>query len=625
MINTQSSDVPERLGASLARASARIDARAKLTTLALAVSWPTLLLAVALSTYLTPGVNLLPLLGATFLLALLPSVLVTSAAMRLVRQLGDQLCAAAHRVRQDQDFGARVGELGDAELDRSGAAFNGMLARLDVRDRELDKHRRQLEATLAERTEERDHQAGELRAVLDSMEQGVVLLDRAAMPSSERNAVFDRWFGAPEPGQTFGRVVARAASPFGQVFDQQWQQLIDGFLPVELNVAQLPRTLSTENGRHYRLAYRTLGQDPERFERLLVIVSDITESVEHAQHEAEHSQLLGLLEQLSLDRGGFSNFFAETEQLIAHFDVGDLREPTVIMRELHTLKANFALFGLKPLAMLVNEIEDACAASGQPPSEEDRLELSESWLRFANRARPFLAERAPSVSVDRRALERVLNALSEQRPAAEIAALAGRLMSEPVAPKLARMGERARTLALRLGKGPVQIAVEAEGVVAPSHLGWLWRVLPLVVANSVDHGLDEHTERVAHGKPAEGKLRIAAIERSSSLIIEVEDDGRGVDWERVRVRAQKLGLPARTHEELVSALFADNLSSREQADELAGRGVGLAAVEAACQQHGASVSVVSEHGKGTLFRFVVDSANDTGTRPEKARLRTGAA
>ncbi|MEY4510661.1 MAG: chemotaxis protein cheA [Pseudomonadota bacterium] len=184
------------------------------------------------------------------------------------------------------------------------------------------------------------------------------------------------------------------------------------------------------------------------------------------------------------------------------------------------------------------------------------------------------------------------------------------------------MGERARALALRLGKGPVQVEVDAEGVVAPSHLGWLWRVLPLVVANSVDHGLDEASERLAHGKPSEGKLRISASEQLSSLIIEVEDDGRGVDWERVRARAERLGLPARTHEELVSALFADELSSKERVDNVSGRGVGLAAVEAACQQHGARIGVVSERGKGTLFRFVVDSDNDTGARGASERVRT---
>jgi two-component system chemotaxis sensor kinase CheA len=601
-------------------AQAGLGTRARLTAMTIAVVWPTLLIAA----YCEPSWNAFALVGGTLFLAVGAAIVISSAALRSLRQTTNDLCAAADRVRQNQDFSARAISSDDDELGRLTSAFNSMLARLEIRDRELDKHHRQIETTLVERTRERDRQMQDLRGVLDSIEQGVVLLDRAGMPSAERNAVFDRWFGAPEPGQAFAQIVARLATPFDAAFRRQWQQLLDGILPVELNVEQLPRGLSTENGRHYQLSYRTLGEDPERFDRLLVIVSDITEKVTLAAREADHTHLLELVEQLWLDPRGFAEFFKETEQLIESLASYQLHDATTTMRELHTLKANFGLFGLQPLAALVHEMEESCFQRGQSLSDHDRLELTEAWQRFANRARPFIVQRAPTVSVDRHLLELLLTSLREHRPAVEIAELAGKLMQEPVAPKLARMGERARALALRLGKGPVRVEVDAEGVHAATHLGWLWRVLPLVVANSVDHGLDEHSERIAQGKPAEGKLRIAAIAQPASLIIEVEDDGRGVDWTRVRTEAQRLGLPTRTHEDLVSALFADRLSTGPRS-EVSGRGVGLAAVEAACQQHGARIGVVSEPGKGTLFRFVVDNVDDESAPRESYRFRSGAA
>ncbi|MEY4510660.1 MAG: hypothetical protein RLZZ450_2782 [Pseudomonadota bacterium] len=347
--------------------------RAKLMALTIAVIWPTLLIAA----YFEPTWHALSLVGGTFVLALVASLVIASVTLRSLRRGTDSLTAASTLVRQNQDFTARAAVFGDGELDRLSAAFNAMLERLEIRDRELDKHRRQIETTLVERTRERDHQTQELRGVLDSIEQGVVLLDRAGMPSAERNAVFDRWFGAPEPGQTFAQIVGRVASPFAVDFSQQWQQLTDGFLPVELNVYQLPRRLSTENNRHYQLSYRTLGTDPECFERLLVIVSDITESVEAAQREADLAQLLGLLDQLSIDRGGFSNFFVETQELIAKVGEDDRRERSAVLRDLHTLKANFALFGLSPLATLVHEIEDLLrrkwtAAHGRRSPRSDR-------------------------------------------------------------------------------------------------------------------------------------------------------------------------------------------------------------------------------------------------------------
>lgn len=594
--------------------------RAKLALLTMAVLWPTLLIA---AYYYGRDTRALSLVVGTLVFALLATAIITTVSLRSLRRSAQSLYLAAERVRVHQDFTTRTDDSDVSELGRVGAAFNAMLERLGIRDRELDGYRRQIERMLSERTHAHDEQTRELRGILDSVEQGIILVNRAGMPSSVRNAAFDRWFGAPEPGQTFAQIVGRLATTFAVDFSRQWQQLVDGILPVELNIAQLPRSLVTESGRYYRLAYRPLGKDPERFERLLVIVTDTTETVMHASSEADHAHLLGLVEQLWLDPRGFSAFFDETEQLIASF--GELSDAKTTMRELHTLKTNFGLFGLKPLAALAHEIEGSCAQRQDVPTEADRLDLSEAWQRFANRARPFLVERAPTVSVDRQLLDRLLTALRERRPAEQIVELAGKLLQEPVAPKLARLGERARTLAARLGKDPLAVEVEADGVHASTHLGWLWRVLPLVVANSIDHGLDDHSERVARGKSPTGKLRIAAIEQPTSLIIEVEDDGRGVDWERVRVEAERLGLPAHTHEDLVSALFADNLSTRERANEVSGRGVGLAAVEAACVQHGAQIGVVSEAGKGTLFRFVVENVDDTSAARTSYRFRSGAA
>lgn len=528
------------------------------------------------------------------------------------------LTGAARRVQRELDFELRVDSIPDDELGPLTDAFNAMLSALRTREQALTEQRTQLEQRLQERTHELEQQQRTLRLVLDHVDQGVLLLDRAGMPSGERSKSFDRWFGAPEPQQNFGQIIARAARGFDAQFAMQWGQLSEGFLPRALDLAQLPSTFATGDGNHFRLSYQAIGDDSERFDKVLVLVSDVTEHVERTHAHAQQAQIIALLEHLSADRAGFLTFFRDAEAAMTRLLGGEPREFDKVTRELHALKGNFGLFGFAPLSELLHAIEGACLERGEAPNELERERLRDAWQGLSSRAHACLSDTTRTINVDRRSLSALLSAVREQRPHPDLSQLAARLTREPVAPKLARLGERARVLADRLGKGPIEVDVEADGVLAACDLSWLWQVLPHVVANSVDHGLDPRDERAQAGKQTPAKLRIAAIEAPSGLVIEIEDDGRGIDWERVRTRAQRLGLPSSTREELVRALFADGVSTREQASEVSGRGIGLAAVEAACVENGASIGVISEPGKGTLFRFTVENDNHAAKRKSVA-------
>ena len=556
------------------------------------------------------------------LCALLQALLIGWMAQRALRRTADQVAGAAGRVQHEQDFGARAERLEDGELGRLTDAFNALLSWREVRDRELDNYRVGVEARLAEQRCEVERKNRELRLILDSVDQGIVLIDRGGRPLAERSASFDRYFGAPEPGQSLGQIVARACSPFGPAFAERWQQLLLGLTPVEINAAQLPSYLETESGRSFELVYRAIGPDPEQFENMLVVVSDVTERVARARSVAELAQWTTLLERASDDPTDFLQFYRETDELVARASAVDVEDGPLLLRELGQLKDNFATFGLRSLAQLVGEIEADCRQRGGLPTEGDRRELGESWQRFAARARALLGESTHTVSVVRSSLQQLREAIAQRRAPAELAALAARLTHEPVLPKLSRMGDEARALALQLGRGPVQIELDADGVLAPRELAWLWQVLPEVIANSVDRGRGADLERDAAGNARPGRVRIAAIELPASFVIEIEDDGAPIDWERVGARARALGMPARTHEELVSALFAAGAPTHAEPADAPGRRLGLAAVEAACQLHGASIGVESSADRGTLFRVTVRSENDNITPGRVAR--TGA-
>ena len=105
-----------------------------------------------------------------------------------------------------------------------------------------------------------------------------------------------------------------------------------------------------------------------------------------------------------------------------------------------------------------------------------------------------------------------------------------------------------------------------------------------------------------------------AREAGDRIVIEVSDDGRGIDWERVRALATARGLPATTDQDLIAALFGGGLSTKSEATIYSGRGAGLSACYWACHEMGGTLTVSSAPGQGATFRFSIPSDESLSPR-----------
>ncbi len=135
-----------------------------------------------------------------------------------------------------------------------------------------------------------------------------------------------------------------------------------------------------------------------------------------------------------------------------------------------------------------------------------------------------------------------------------------------------------------------------------------------IVRNAVSHGLETPETRQAAGKPAVGKLRISALTERDDVLIQVQDDGRGIDTEAVRKKAIRNQLvtaeaAAALDEQAVWALlFEPGFSMAEKITDISGRGVGLDVVKLAIDSLGGLLRVHSELGKGTTFTLVLPTS-----------------
>jgi two-component system chemotaxis sensor kinase CheA len=134
---------------------------------------------------------------------------------------------------------------------------------------------------------------------------------------------------------------------------------------------------------------------------------------------------------------------------------------------------------------------------------------------------------------------------------------------------------------------------------------------PLVhmVRNAIDHGIESPEVRVAAGKPAQGKLVLRAFHEAGSMVIQVEDDGRGLDRDRIAAKAAGLGMakdPGRmTDEEVARVIFEPGFSTSERVTEISGRGVGMDVVRRNVEALRGQVAVSTTPGRGTLVTVKV--------------------
>jgi two-component system sensor histidine kinase and response regulator WspE len=179
----------------------------------------------------------------------------------------------------------------------------------------------------------------------------------------------------------------------------------------------------------------------------------------------------------------------------------------------------------------------------------------------------------------------------------------------PCADLMAGKARMVRELSRSLGK-EVWLNLEGEEVQGDRDvLETLEAPLIQLLRNAVDHGIESPAQRLASGKPAQGNLVLRARHAAGLLVLELEDDGAGVDLARVRaaVIARKLATETMAQhmheEELLAFLFLPGFSVSEKVSEISGRGVGLDVVQHTLRQLRGTVRVRQQQGRGTVFQL----------------------
>jgi two-component system chemotaxis sensor kinase CheA len=231
-------------------------------------------------------------------------------------------------------------------------------------------------------------------------------------------------------------------------------------------------------------------------------------------------------------------------------------------------------------------------------------------LVVAKNALPFLARRAEEefkvkeLGKEIKAQYSVINRLSEEL---QNAMMSVRMV--PVSSVFKRFPRLVRDLSRRLEKN-IELVMEGEETEADKNvIESLADPLIHLVRNSLDHGIEMPADRLAVGKPEKGMLILRAIPQDDQVIIEIIDDGKGIDPLVIKKKAYEKGviseaqLDSISDQEAVELIFAAGLSSKDQASDLSGRGVGMDVVRSAVNAAGGSVAITSKLNVGSTIKL----------------------
>jgi two-component system chemotaxis sensor kinase CheA len=231
-------------------------------------------------------------------------------------------------------------------------------------------------------------------------------------------------------------------------------------------------------------------------------------------------------------------------------------------------------------------------------------------LVVAKNSLPFLARRAEQQYGARelgREIKDQYGVIDRIAQELQGAVMAVRMM--PVGQVFQRFPRLVRDLARKLGK-QVDLVIEGEATEADKNvIETLFDPLLHMVRNSLDHGIEPPDQRRAAGKPATATIRLSARHDADQVVIEVQDDGRGIDPDVIKRKAYERGLldEARlasiSDEDATMLVFAAGFSTAEQISDLSGRGVGMDVVRNAVERAGGRVAMTSAKGTGTTVRI----------------------
>lgn len=487
---------------------------------------------------------------------------------------------------------------------------------------ELEKYSKNLEKMVDERTAEIKKLNQMMTALLDSLHQGFFIFN----PQGHCLEVFSKACATTLETQPAGKKIWEVLKLSDKQVPgfQKWMTTVFAeMLPFEDLSALAPQKFSHSQGLEVQLEYYPLRTADGRLDGVVVVATDITKLVQ-AQKEAEteraHAKMIVSLIQ---HKRQVLSFLQDSESLLGElhkeFQKGITADPESLFRSLHTLKGGAASFSIKPMADQAHLSETLLTEWKSAKNPELFQKLQDSSLQIETHFRHFLKENemilGSAEKIKQRWVEvpaRNLSQFQSKLPAHLKNEFTSEFLMEPVHGFFHQYKEVALAVAEQQMKSLLPLIFKnADLLVLPEPYSQLFSTFIHAYRNAVDHGIEFAHEREEKGKNPEGRIETSftLIQEKNQewLLIEVQDDGRGIHPDQIRTRLQHKGIDVskESDEQVIQHVFDSQFSTKDVVTETSGRGVGMDAILHAAKSLGGTAWVESKVGFGSTLKVKV--------------------
>jgi two-component system chemotaxis sensor kinase CheA len=456
-----------------------------------------------------------------------------------------------------------------------------------------------------------------LKNLLSNIDQGILIFDRDSIISWDYTDITSTFFNQDPCKQKFEHLL-QLNEQETEEFKKWIIHVFKGLVPFKDLLPLAPSLFTKNQNRIISLTYKPLfgDQDHKKIERVMCIANDITETIaleKKAKLEHENAQRINNILDRPLE---FLDLISDSEDVIAHHSKHlTALKPQDLFRSFHTLKAQFSSFQLSDIVKNIHELESFIDSLNEDWNEQNQLKIQKCLLSIQHSYNSFIKK-------NRRLLELANNAISNANEAGSLKALMKTIglaienyQNDFVLKEISTLfrGFIGPTKELALSQDKlVRIEIQPSYIyIDPQKYQSFFHALFHIFRNAIDHGLENREERIAQNKSEEGTIKISFEKKNSNILILIEDDGRGIDPERIRTIASEkeafdnLDLDKVPDHKILQLIFEPQLSSKEEITSVSGRGVGLNAVKVETKKIGGLVSVVSEIHFKTKFSIII--------------------
>lgn len=527
---------------------------------------------------------------------------------------------------------------GDVELFSTLANHIGValeLSRSANMEREQAKLRHQLDIQTAVSAE-----ATKVKVLADNMQQALFSIEKGGTIVEPVSKFTEHLLGGKIVGKNLLDVLYRnlprddkqkfdgVQNALNMVFGEdelQWDLISDQF-PHEC-------THSDKTERILKVQPSPIWSNEQTVEKIVFVVEDVTQMEEmKRQIQNQQVQAAMLEEMLKSDLKEVSNFINGISSTIVTMKAA-AGETTLagladLLRDVHTLKGNARLYKMINLSKQVHESESVIVplkGKGELVDADRQLIAAElgkiaamigSYKKISDQLFNSSSKESSTGAINAFALGALKKAIDQfdQSTADEqvykVRRAFDRLQFKSVADLTSQYKPMVMDISAQLGK-MVNLQVEGEALVSVDQASVLKDCLLHLLRNSIDHGLETTEDRVKSNKAEAGTVKVSCHDDGETVVIAISDDGRGIDVDRVASVAVERGLLTReqadgmSHDQKLDLIFLDGFSSKSEATDISGRGIGMSVVRESLSRMGASLKLDTKLGAGTSFTITL--------------------